>query len=208
MPQNHPIGLIMATMLEAKPFVPALGLKEYDAKPFRIFGNGNISLVICGIGKANAAIACTYFIRSCNPASLCNLGAAGAVDERLSLGECLQVDKVIEPDRPDLETGNPSEHIPQIMDGFRCATLATQDKPVIDMAERKKIARLAQLVDMEGAAASQACRRFEKPCYLFKFVSDTPAHGQSSDIRMNISLYRDAFCEFFRKHVLPGLMRS
>jgi adenosylhomocysteine nucleosidase len=205
MQQDPVIGLVMATMLEAKPFVSGLGLKEYETLPFNIFGNDSILLIISGIGKANAAMACTFFIQRNNLSVLCNMGAAGATDHELKLGECYQIEKVIEPDRPDLETGIPSEHIPDILEGLPCATLATQDKPVINAEEREKVARIARLVDMEGASVGQTCKRFEKPCHLFKFVSDTPDHDQSSDIRTNIALYRDAFYEFFLKSVLPRL---
>jgi nucleoside phosphorylase len=58
---------------------------------------------------------------------------------------------------------------------------------------------------MEGAAVVQAARRFRLPCYLFKFVSDVPAHTKSSEIETHIRQYRQAFYEFFRERVLPGL---
>jgi nucleoside phosphorylase len=195
----------MATMLEAKPFVLGLGLEECETAPFRIFRRDRILLVISGIGKANAAMACAYLIRSHDPACLCNLGAAGATDDGLALGECRQVGRIIEPDRPDLMTGLPHEHVPDVLDGFPSVTLATQDRPVLGEDERRRIAGLARLADMEGASVSQACRQFGRPCYLFKFVSDTPGHDQSSDISANISLHRDAFYRFFRENVLPRL---
>jgi adenosylhomocysteine nucleosidase len=205
MPRRPVIGLVMATMLEAKPLVLELGLKELKKRPFRIFGNGRILLIISGIGKANAATACTHLIHTSDTALLCNLGAAGATVKGFDLGACFQISKVIEPDRPDLDTGMPIEHVPQHLKGFSSVILATQDKPVLTPNERRKISLMAQLVDMEGASVGQACRRYGKPCYLFKFVSDNPVHNQSHDIRSNISLYRDAFSGFFIGEVLPRL---
>jgi nucleoside phosphorylase len=204
--QEHPvIGLVMATMLEAKPLVVELELKELKKQPFRVFARGRILLVISGIGKANAAAACTHLIHAGNPSLLCNLGAAGATVEGFGLGESFQVNRIVEPDRPDLDTGFPCEQVPECLGGFPSLTLATQDRPVLTASERRKISRLAQLVDMEGASVGQACRQYGKPCYLFKFVSDTPAHSQNRDIRANISLHRDAFSGFFIREVLPRL---
>ncbi|MEN6331866.1 MAG: hypothetical protein ABFD57_07760 [Smithella sp.] len=199
------VGLVMATMLEAAPFLTDLRPEEGETGPFPVFANDRLRVIISGVGKAHAAMACSYLIQRFDPGVLCNLGAAGATDGRFALGECLQIERIIEPDRPDLDTGQPHEQTPDILEGFSSVTLATQDKPVREASERGKIAGLAQLVDMEGASIGQTCRRFNKPCYVFKFVSDTPAHGQRSDIRNNISLYREAFYQFFRKKVFPKL---
>lgn len=194
-------------MLEATPFLFDLKQEECETRLFPTYSKDHLRVIISGVGKANAAMACSYLIQRYDPCVLCNLGAAGATDSRLELGECRQIEKIVEPDRPDLDTGLPHEQVPAVLDGFSSVILATQDKPVRGTAEREKIERLAQLVDMEGASVSQTCRRFDKPCYVFKFVSDTPDHGQSSDIRTNISLYRDAFYHFFRKDVLPELWK-
>jgi adenosylhomocysteine nucleosidase len=208
MSRDPVIGLVMATMLEAMPFLIDLKLEEGAAGPFPVYGKDRLRVIISGVGKANAAMACSYFICRYDPCVLCNLGAAGATDSRLELGECRQIERIIEPDRPDLDTGLPHEQAPAVLEGIPSVTLATQDKPVRKTAEREKIARLAQLVDMEGAAVSQTCRRFDKPCYVFKFSSDTPVHGQISDIRANVFLYREEFYHFFRKDVLPELCKS
>lgn len=208
MSRNPVIGLVLATMLEAMPFLIDLKLEEYETGPFPVYGNDCLRVIISGVGKANAAMACSYFIYRHDPCVLCNLGAAGATDSRLELGQCRQIERIIEPDRPDLDTGLPHEQAPAVLEGFPSVTLATQDQPVREAAERGKIARLAELVDMEGASVGQTCRHFAKPCYVFKFVSDTPAHGLSSDIRTNVSLYREAFYLFFRKNVLPVLWKT
>ncbi|MCX5845669.1 MAG: hypothetical protein NTW12_04825 [Deltaproteobacteria bacterium] len=199
------IGLVIATMLEAEPFISGFSLTECETEPFTVYGRDRIYLIISGIGKANAAMACAYLIQRYRPVCLCNAGAAGAVSASYRLGECRHITKVIEPDRPELRTGVYHTHIPDVIDGFPTAILATQDKPVRDSAERQRIAPDAQLVDMEGASVVQACRKFHTKCYLFKFVSDTPDHIESRDIEKNIVLCRDSFFHFFRDKVLPQL---
>lgn len=197
----------MATMLEAEPFVRGLVLERLADKPFELYGRGGIRLIISGIGKTNASTACTHFIHCFAPSIVCNLGAAGATGGTSFLGDCLHISRIIEPDRPDLHTGIPREYAPDMMEGFSDAALATQDRPIRDASERQAVSELAHLVDMEGASIAQVCRLFGRRCYLFKFVSDTPCHTTSSDIRTNISLHRDAFFRFFREEVLPRLER-
>ncbi|QTA89775.1 hypothetical protein [Desulfonema magnum] len=196
------IGLVMATMLEAVPFVKRFSLQPCEQKPFKIYENENLLLIISGIGKANAAMACTYLHLMKQPRCICNLGAAGALDEDHRLRKICHITKVFEPDRPTLNSGVPHKHIPDVLDGFPRATLATQDKPVIDPEERAEIAVIAHLADMEGASVIQTCRRFHTKCYLFKFVSDTPHDHQ---IVANIRDYREDFCSFFCESILPVL---
>ncbi len=203
---NPVIGLVMATLLEAVPFIRDLSLREWGAEPFSLYGDDRITLIISGIGKANAAMACAYLIQTRRPALVCNLGAAGAADRRCALGECYHISKVIEPDRPGLKSGLPHEHLPDVLDGFAVAALATQDRPLRDPDERESVASSAQLADMEGAAVVQACRRFGVNCFLFKFASDTPDQRQSAEIVKNIELYRNAHSRFFKDSVLPRLL--
>lgn len=199
------IGLVFATLLEADPFIKGFSLKDCEREPFAVYRNETFRLIISGIGKANAAMACAYIIRKYHPSCICNLGAAGATDKTFILGESYHITKVIEPDRPQLKTGLFHEHSPHVLSGFHQAILATQDRPVNNPEEKREIALLAQLVDMEGASVVQAAGLYQTTCYLFKFVSDTSDHCQSNDIVNNIEIYRESFYRFFRNEVLPGL---
>lgn len=205
MSRDSLIGLIMATLLEAAPAIEGLAMTESEREPFAVYQADGMRLILSGIGKANAAMACAYLIRQYEPTCILNVGAAGATDGRTNLGECFHITRVIEPDRPHLRTGTPYEHVPDVLEGFPEATLATQDRPVTDPDHRAAISLQAELVDMEGAAAVQAARLFRVPCYLFKFVSDAPAHTQSAEIETNIKQYRQAFYAFVRDNVLPRL---
>lgn len=192
-------------MLEAKPFVTAMGLKKIGSRPFQIFETKKTILIISDIGKANAAIAATYACHRYFPAFVVNMGAAGAASSSCSLGKSFQVSRIIEYDRPDFRSGNPVIHTPDTLDGFQDASLATSDTAVLAADLRKEISVHADLVDMEGASIVQACRKFDAPCYLFKFVSDTPEHSTSDDIVTNIRKYRNPFCDFFLENVMARL---
>lgn len=204
--QRKPVTcLLMATLLEAKPFIKGLSLKRTSSKPFEVYRAGELVAVISGIGKANAAMATAFACLVFKPRLLVNLGAAGATDGALPLGANLHVYRAVEFDRPGLRTKEPHEHEPDVLKGFSLAAIATLDRPTLEAAERRALAEKTRLVDMESAAFIQACRKFGKKCYVFKFVTDTPAHTCGMDIVDNIEKYRDQFFDFFLHSVIGRL---
>ena len=209
--QKTPLmGLILATRMEAEPFVAALGLGSIEKTPLPAYIGEGIVLVISGIGKTNAAIAATYCCTTFHPQWIVNLGAAGSTKASYALGDVCHITKVIEWDRPLHSSTAPHLHHPHVLQGFREAVLATQDRPVIERKHRKAIEPHADLVDMEGAAVVQAARKLGTPCVLFKFVSDTPDHGNDADIvvHMHIRDYGIIFCRFVTDSVFPALEKE
>lgn len=195
-------GIVMASELEAVPFIACLGLSEIVQKPFKIFGGKNLALIISGIGKANAAMAALLLSFKLSPGIIYNFGAAGALKDNFPLGGIYQIKKGTEPDRPPLKNIKILYYTPLRLEGFEEAVLATQDQAVVDPKKRKELSSIADLADMEGAAVVQACKKVQTPCVLFKFVSDTPEHKRSDNIIRNIEKYRDGFASFVRKNVL------
>ncbi len=189
MSEGSVIGIVMATLLEAEPFIRQLALNRCGEEPFEMYRGDRISLVISGIGKTHAAMASAWLILTEAPEVIVNAGAAGATDHRSELGSIYQISEVIEPDRMRFEAYS---NIPDQIHGFPSVSLATQDKPVKLPEDRAALSADARLTDMEGAAVVQVCKKFKVPCYLFKFVSDTPTDHR---IRENIERYRDRFCE-------------
>jgi adenosylhomocysteine nucleosidase len=209
-PGDRPlIGVIMATLLEAEPFIEALGMEKVRERLLTVYRRGETILIISGIGKVNAAVATTFCCSVFDPEWILNLGAAGATKPSHRLGEIYHITKVVEYDRPLLRSDGPHIHTPEVFPGFREATLATQDKAVIKADPRRQVSSVADLVDMEGSAVVQAGRRFGTRCLLFKFVSDTPdlpsGHG---DIVGCIRQYGKPFCDFIAASVMPILSRN
>jgi len=205
MEKNSLTAIIMATMLEAKPFVSQMSLEPVSKKPFLIFKKKKLLLVICGIGKANAAMATAYCCTNYKPDTVFNIGAAGALIMSKKKGEMYQINKIIEHDRPNFKSGKPSVHNPSVMEGFKCAILSTSDKAAVSIEERKKAAVYGgELVDMEGASIVQACKRFQTPCYIFKYVSDTLEDIESNTIVDNIRQYRQKSAIFFKEQILKA----
>jgi len=207
MERDSLITIIMATMIEAKPFVLGMSLKELEQRPFRVFKGDNLLLIISGIGKANAAMGTVYCCQKFKPACICNLGAAGAAGFSHRLGEIFHINRIIEYDRPQLMTEHPCIHEPHVLEGFPIAMLSTSDRAILDPEEREKVSKIADLIDMEGASVVQASRKFDTKCYVFKFVSDTPEHTEDDDVIKNIRQYRTPFYHFFQRSVMPLIDR-
>lgn len=203
--RRGPVALIIADLLEAVPFIKGLKLKKTASGPFPVYKGKGLALVISGIGKSNAAMATAWACTALSPRILLNLGAAGSTDGKFQPGDCLLVALAVEPERKHLRSGATYEHRPDTMKGFRCAVTATMDRAVLSGRDRKAMARVASLVEMECAAFIQACRKFDRRCYAFKLVTDAPGHTSSADILRNLKEYRDSFFSFFSSKVLPRL---
>lgn len=202
MTENVLTGIVMATRLEAQPFIDSGLFTSIEEKPLQVFRHESVYLILSGIGKASAAIAATYLITKYNTNVMFNIGAAGSTTENYRMGDILHVDSVIDYDRPSLVGSKPRILKPDVLPGFKCAALATQDVAVVSPGEREKVGRTAALVDMEGAAFVQACRTFKIKNYLFKIVTDTPSHTADSQIIENIKNTRDILCQFFMNNIL------
>lgn len=198
------ICMIIATKIEAEPFIQSLDMKEIEVRPFPVYMGNDVSMVISGIGKVNAAMATQYACMKFEPVRILNLGAAGATHESEEPGRIYNIEKTVEPDRLHLRTNSPYIQYPDSLQGFDKAILATQDKGIIDVETFRELAPLAGLVDMEGASIVQASQRFEKKCLLFKFVTDTPSHaGQGKIIMEHIKKFRWPFSDFILNSVIP-----
>jgi nucleoside phosphorylase len=202
MPMTDNIGLVFATDIESKAFVAGFSLEAAENRPFRIFRKDNIILILSGIGKANAAMATSYLISKYNTKIIFNIGAAGAAKSGCKVGDIFHINSVIEYDRPRLFKKGMRVLNPKVLAGYNLASLATQDKPVVDPEHRKELSEYVDLVDMEGASVIQACRLFEAECYLFKIITDTPEHEQEEDIVKNINLTAEKLFKFFKEDVL------
>jgi adenosylhomocysteine nucleosidase len=201
---NIHTAIIIATLMEAEPFIKSFNMKELEARHFPVYIGDNACMIISGIGKVNAAIATAYICLKFDPNWILNLGAAGATEDSKELGGIYNIERTVEPDRLHLRTNSPYIQYPDSLEGFDKATLATQDKGIINVETFKEIAPLAGLVDMEGASVVQASQRFEKKCLLFKFVTDTPAHaGQGKVIIEHIKTLRWPFGDFILNLVIP-----
>ncbi len=131
-------------------------------------------LLITGMGKLRAATALVRHLaeRPGRYRRVVNIGTAGALHERH--GGLYLPSRVIEHDISATELaaiGYPVTDTWELPGGDG-TVLASGDTFVADAAVRDRLARRADLVDMEGAAVAHVCGDFGIPVRLAKVVSD------------------------------------
>ena len=153
----------------------------------------------CGIGKVNAAMSTQIMIDLYKPQSIVNSGVAGSLSEKLSVGDIVISDKVLQHDMDITALGDPLGQIsfndeqliyipsdPDVTNRLLSAckklenttvligAIASGDKFISDVEERLKIGRTfeAMACEMEGASVGQVCYRNGVPFSILRSISD------------------------------------
>jgi nucleoside phosphorylase len=197
------IGIVMATEMEAEPFIRSAQLHDADA-PFPIHATDSYTCIISGIGKANAAMAVGYGYYYEKITTFVNLGAAGAVRQGFNLGDIFMVESVCELDRPTILERKNRFLNPQLLDGFQGVSLSTRDIAAVTGEERALAAQVAELADMEGAGFLQGCDRFGCRGYIFKVITDRPGDDDPAIIK-NVLETRENLYSYFMEKIFPVL---
>ena len=163
--------IICAMKEEAEKIVKAYKMREIDSIWWmKVYKCEEVYLVLCWIGKANAAKATTYACVFLQAERVINIGVAGAVNPKYNVGDAFIVSKVY-----PLDTYVPFDWydyftewcVPSIM-GSTCV-LWTSDKFITNKA---RIKEWVDLVDMEGIAVANVCEDFRVRYAIIKSVSD------------------------------------
>lgn len=134
-------------------------------------------LLVTGVGTLNAAIALAQRLAAGRPARVLNLGTAGALVDGYS--GVYEINAAVQHDFSDelisQMTGRPQPNRIEVrpVTGLPTATLATGDSFISDSRVRGRLARRAQLVDMEGYAVARVAAAYGVPVTLLKQVSDS-----------------------------------
>jgi len=161
-----------------------------------------LPVLVTGAGKVNAAIAVSVILAEHSPSSIVNLGTAGALRDEITGTHVIST--VVQHDLDDaalfalsgLHFGEPvrlAEH------GVR---LVTGDAFVADESTRSRLARQAELVDMEGYAVARAAVTAGVPVTLVKQVSDSAGEGAARSWRETIDSCAEELGAWARAHLL------
>ena len=205
------IGIIFATQMEAAPFFAKTGATQVSEHPFPLYqvtlpGNTmSCFVVICGIGRVKAALAAQMLIREYLVRWIINAGICGAVADGIEVGTVFRIEETLDSGR--LESGlkpKPVKGYQAVWKGLKTAKLITTDTPVFDPDTRKKMARLFDLVDMEGAAVAETAALYSISCSLIKGVSDLADNDSRKDLFRNIAEVSDKIA----RALIDGLLKS
>lgn len=149
-------------------------------------------LVVCGVGKVNAAAATQRAVCE-GAAEIWNAGLAGGFGAGMRVGDCVVIDRAVEYDfdlsevngtRIGVLDGRDTPYFPCAADfapDLPRATLASGDRfgDSFEVRDAATIAALgASVRDMEGAAVAHVCEANGVPCRMLKAISDV--HGAGS----------------------------
>ncbi len=213
------IGIICAMQIEADGILALMGNKKEKEIAKMTFTSGTLSgkelvIVVCGVGKVNAAICCFAMIQNYAPECIINSGVAGSLSEKVSVGDIVIAENAVEHDMNTTALGDLQGEV-SFPEGklmyFECdkaiadslftsakklentrverGTIASGDIFISERSSRIKIADTfgALACEMEGAAIAHTCSRAGVPCAIVRAISD--------DLNENTGMDFIKFCE-------------
>jgi adenosylhomocysteine nucleosidase len=141
-------------------------LKE-EAAPFQKIAavRNDISVLLTGIGKANAEKSLREFLAKNSPELVLTCGFAGGLNSNLKIG-----DAIFETQNSKLKTQNSL-----LASGAKPVKFFCADRVAVTVAEKKQLREQtgADAVEMESAAIHEICRERGIPCATIRVISDT-----------------------------------
>jgi|SRR5450756_231203 len=146
-------------------------LKE-EAAPFRkiVAGKSDVSILIVGIGRANAEKSAREFLAANTPGLVVTCGFAGGLDPDLKIG-----DVVFEiPAKDQLESPHVVSYKQLAKAGAKPAKFLCANRIATTVAEKQKLRSEtgADVVEMESAAIHAVCAERGIPCITVRVISD------------------------------------
>ena len=156
-------------------------------------------VVVCGVGKVNAAAGAQMEIDKLEADALLNIGVAGGISPRTALGKVFAIEKAVQYDF-DLSQLNQtkigtldeydSPYLPVLAkSAFPLATLATGDR-FNDSTQDLALLNdelYADIRDMEGGAIAQVALSAKVPLYMYKAISDVVGGDCVQQYRDNLA---------------------
>lgn len=178
--------IISAMKIERK--IPCCRKKVYIGK---LYGE-TVGVVICGVGKVNAAIGTQIAVNELGAETIINLGVAGGLNGKVEVGEIYGISHAVQFDF-DLSEINQTEigtldecktnYLPlNTCSAYPLKRIGTGDRFNDSRADFDLLTKVlnADIRDMECGAVIQVCLYAKVKCYAFKIISDVA--GSSSTI--------------------------
>lgn len=207
------LGIICAMAIEVEGILNLMTSKEEYEIAGATFTKGTIhgkDVVVteCGIGKVNAALTTQVMIDTFSPSALINSGVAGALSEKLKVGDIVISTDAVQHDYDTTAFGDPMglicfkdeqrvdmpadkklrEALLKACENLADTTvlsgrIATGDQFISDTHKRLKLGKDfdALACEMEGGAVGHACYRNKVPFAILRCISDDLTNSTSMD---------------------------
>lgn len=188
------IGIMTAMDKELELFSGFINFENSQTIHKRIFLSGNnghndITAVVSGIGKVNAALCASNLIEKFNVDMIINIGISGSLTNKLNIGDFIVGNKIV---YHDVWCGHPNKIgqiqdlpesfcsdkalcnlLPELKHGtICCGDIFVDNQQTLNDIVTKFPEALA--VDMESAAIAQTCYLYNVPLLSIRQISDTP----------------------------------
>ena len=220
------IGIIAAEDKEMKAIKDIMinveEINIYDLTFYKgILNNKKCLLVKCGIGKVNAARTTQILIDKFNIDHIINLGSAGALNDKLKIGDIVVGEKLIQHDFDLTPFGYEKGYIPNVGKVFesgkslieKCKSIKIDDINIVpgviasgdiflnnvNMKEKIKNKFNADCAEMEGASIAQVCNLNNVPFVVIRSISDIPNGNNEIDFEKYLDFASKNCAKFIEK---------
>lgn len=189
---------IIAMESEAEPIISAMLIeRKFSFCGKKIFlgmlYGERVGVVVCGVGKVNAAMGTQIAVDELGADLVINLGVAGGLNDGVEVGEIYGILGAVQYDF-DLTKVNGTEigtldecktnYLPlAACSAYPLKRLATGDRFNDSKADFELLTKVlgADIRDMECGAVAQVCMHAKVKCYAFKIISDIAGSGSTVD---------------------------
>lgn len=156
-------------------------LKE-EAAPFQkmVAGRDDVSILIVGIGRANAEKSICEFLSKNSPELVFTCGFAGGLNAGLKIGDVIfetPLTPSLSPQNGERVSARAGEGLTEklLAAGAKPAKFFCADRIATTVAEKKLLREQtgADVVEMESAAIHAVCAERGIPCVTLRVISDT-----------------------------------
>lgn len=175
-----------------------------------------VGVVLCGVGKVNAAVGTQYAIDAMNADCIINLGVAGGLNDTMQISKIYSIESAVQYDF-DLVQLNGTQigtlnefktpYLPlKTCNEYPLKKLGTGDRFNDDEKDFILLTKTldADIRDMECGAIVQTCTHADIPVYSFKAISDLAGSGSTTEQFLN----NTAKCINNLTSELKNIMRS
>ena len=207
------VGIICAMQVEADGILSLMSEKSERVIAGMKFTSGvmhdkEVVVVVCGVGKVNAAMCTLALIQEYHPDCIVNSGVAGGVSKKVKIGDIVVATSAVEHDMNITALGDKQGEV-SFPEGkvmyFDCdkkvaetlynactnledtkiekGVVASGDIFISKRSQRIGINKLfsALACEMEGAAIAHVCSRANVPCGILRAISDDLDENEGMD---------------------------
>ncbi len=189
---------VIAMQSEAESVLACMQSVEKQTVHSRTVARGTLcgkpaAVVICGVGKVNAACGAQYAIDCLGADKIINIGVAGGLNDGMSIAAVYEMKNAVQYDFDLVQINGTTigtlnefkePYLPfETVSLYPSKSLATGDRFNDSREDFLLLTKelKADIRDMEGGAILHACVRAGVKCYSFKAISDLAGSGSTTE---------------------------